>query len=80
MIEQARTFPHSVVTARCIDCAREFTGPLAIHFIESPDDVAIEILVIDEKRSEQHAIARVEREDVPTVSAPDGTLPRTGTA
>lgn len=80
MIEQVRTFPFSVVTAHCIDCKREFTGPLAIHFIETPDDVGIEILVIDTKRSEQHAIARVERDLVPTVASPDSTLPRMGTA
>ena len=66
--EPVRTFPQSVVTARCIDCAREFTGPLGVRFIEPPrEDPGVEIVIADEEHHEIHSIARVERHLVPTV-------------
>ena len=54
---RARTFPDTIVTARCIDCDLEFTGPIGVRII--PQGPALEIVVVCEKRNEVHAIARV---------------------
>lgn len=80
MNEPVRTFPQSVVTARCIDCGREFTGPLGIRFIEPREGPGVEIVIADEEQHEIHAIARVERHLVPTVTTIDGWLSTPGRA
>lgn len=81
MNEPARTFPDAIVTAKCIDCGLEFNGPLGVRFIEPIDDgPGIEIVVVEPKRNEIHAIARVEIHLVPVAREPIAPLPPTGSA
>lgn len=78
--EAVRLFPRSIVTARCIDCGREFTGPMGVRFIETGDGPGVEIVVIFEAQREQHAVARMRRDDVPTVRLDVVPLPPAGSA
>lgn len=67
MAESACTFPNTIVTASCMDCDREFTGSLAVRFIDVPGGPCLEVVVVDPKRNEAHPIARVQVALVPTV-------------
>jgi hypothetical protein len=70
MTERVRTFDDAIITAFCIDCGIALTGPLGVHFINPPGGPPhLEILVIDLKRNEQHAIARVDIFQIPVVLA-----------
>jgi hypothetical protein len=81
MSEPARTFPDAVVTAKCIDCKLMFTGELGVRFIDPPADApGLEIVVIESKRNEVHAIARVEIHLIPIARAPIVPLPPAGSA
>ena len=79
--EPARTFPDAVVTAKCIDCGLEFRGPLGVRFIDPPaEGPGLEIVVVEPKRNEIHAIARIEIQLVPVVHEARAPLPPTGSA
>lgn len=80
MTETARTFPRVVVTARCMDCELEFTGMIGVRFIEDGEGTGLEIVIIDDKRNELHAVVRVKRELIPTVDVGGQLPPHTGTA
>lgn len=77
--EPARTFPDAIVTGICMDCGDEFSGPLAVRFIATPEGPALEIDVLSETTHELHALARVGRALIPTVTA-GNPLPRVGQA
>lgn len=77
----ARTFPDAIVTAKCVDCDREFTGPLGVRVVDSPGDFPIlEIVVVESKRNEIHPIARIDVHLVPVARDPIPPLPPTGSA
>lgn len=65
-MQPARIVPSAVITAICCDCGAEFTGPIALRFIESPEGPGVEILVTNEM-DEAHSVARVPKNVVPTV-------------
>lgn len=68
MIKQpARIVPSAVITATCCDCGAEFTGPIALRFIETREGPGVEILVIKNEMEEWHCVARVPKSVVPTV-------------
>jgi hypothetical protein len=77
--ERARTFDDVIITARCIDCNVDFTGPIGVHLITAPGGSPhLEIVIVDQKRNAIHAIARVDVYQIPVaLSAP---LQATGSA
>jgi hypothetical protein len=75
----ARTFPEEIVTARCIDCDLDFTGPLGVRFVQA-DGMDLEVVVHDSKRNEIHTIARVDIYLVPVAREPIAPLPPSGSA
>ena len=79
--ESARTFPDAIVTAKCVDCELEFTGPLGVRFIDDRrSSPCIEIVVEDSKRNQIHAIARVDIYLVPVAHETIAPLPPMGSA
>jgi hypothetical protein len=76
----ARTFDDAIVTAKCMDCELEFTGPLGVRVVETIEGPTLEIVVVASKRNEIHAIARVDVHLVPVTRAPIAPLPPTGSA
>jgi hypothetical protein len=68
MTERVRTFDDVIITARCVDCDVEFTGPIGVHFTNPTGAPPhIEIVIVDQKRNEVHAIARVDIYSIPVV-------------
>jgi hypothetical protein len=61
-------FTDSIVTARCVDCGEEFTGNLAVRFIETPHGKGIEIMVHNPRTKSAHSITRMQCATIPTVS------------
>ncbi len=73
--QNTKLFPESIAAARCMDCGKEFIGPIGIHFLEAPGEQGIEVVVIDQKRNVQHAIARVPTRELPHVEIGDDYVP-----
>ena len=64
--EHVRAFDDVIITARCVDCGVDFTGPIGVHLINPPGGPPhFEIVVVDLKRNAHHAIARVSIFEVP---------------
>jgi len=64
--ELLRIVEGSMLTGVCIDCAARITGKLAMHFIDTPAGVGIEIMIASETTG-AHALGRVPLEIIPTV-------------
>jgi hypothetical protein len=75
---RARTFPDVIITARCVDCDLEFTGPIGVRI--TPQGPALEIVIACPKRNEIHAIARVPVGLIPVELVDVLPLPKAGTA
>lgn len=80
MSEPARTFDQAVVTALCMDCGLEFTGPIGLRLLEGVEGPGVEIVVVDDKRNEIHTVVRVKRDLIPTVHVGGQLPPNVGTA
>lgn len=76
----ARTFPDVIVTARCVDCEIEFTGPIGVRFIDVSQGPGLEIVIACPKRNEMHAIARIPIRLIPVERIDPIPLQRAGSA
>jgi hypothetical protein len=63
--EAVRVCPYDIVEGVCLDCRKLFRGEIGLRFIETPEGPGVEVCVCTDGVA--HAIARVQKELIPTV-------------